>query len=215
MRQDTLGTFSAIFDKEDSFCDFLVAFVHTKSLQKRKEFACKGSKVFSFKVDLPQNGNETILTELPHPGSTILVPLTYIETHSTYELLWGKITASVTENIVISGYKRPRIYCKRRNVLPALEIIWVPVIFPNLSLSKQEVSHIRNLARANRKFLFIFKWFPHYSHGFFSWLYFYALGPFQAFSKKHISLNSFFFYFYNLEPRKFSTYKSYLLSLVE
>ena len=49
-RQDTHGTFSAIFDTGDNFCYFLFAFLQTKCLLKRGLLP-KGSKFFPFKVD--------------------------------------------------------------------------------------------------------------------------------------------------------------------
>ena len=46
---DTVITFSAMFNKADNLCDFLLIFLHTK--------------FFPFKVDLFSEGGKAILTE--------------------------------------------------------------------------------------------------------------------------------------------------------
>ena len=51
---DTHGRFSAIFYKEDNYCDFLFAFLHTKSVLKR---------VFSKKERMWPQGKQFFLLE--------------------------------------------------------------------------------------------------------------------------------------------------------
>ena len=53
---DTLGKFSAMFYKGDNYCDFTFAFLTSYPIWKRvyserKEFAARGSKFLSFRVD--------------------------------------------------------------------------------------------------------------------------------------------------------------------
>ena len=53
-----------MFYKGDNFCDFLFAFLQSKSLlkksllYKRKEFAPRGSKFLPFRVDAFSEGNQ-------------------------------------------------------------------------------------------------------------------------------------------------------------
>ena len=57
MGLDTLGRFSAIFDKGGNFYDFLFALLHTNTLLK-KESSLKGKEFFPLRVDPFQKGGK-------------------------------------------------------------------------------------------------------------------------------------------------------------
>ena len=64
--------FPGIFYKGHNFCNFMFAFLHTKSLlkevyTKKKTFASKGNKFFHFKVDPFSEGRQNNLDRVITP----------------------------------------------------------------------------------------------------------------------------------------------------
>ena len=154
--------FPNFFFKGDNFCDFLLAFLHTKTLlkrvyPKRKEFGPTGSKFFPFSVDSFSEGGKLIWQNCL-PRKCISFPLRATQTVFLRYIRTAKVLISRCYRFPIKAFivhfTEPlycRMYGRRLNALMRLtdaQTMWLYICWEadfRISLSRKRSGKIETI----------------------------------------------------------------------